>query len=243
MKAVILLAGKGRRIQNAIHNNHKALIPISGRPLIWYIIRNIQLAGVKEIVPVLGYNGNAIKDYLLNEFGTQVFHFVWNKDYEITNNLASLIKSYEKTKGDEFVVINGDMVFDYRILSKILQTNSAAVAVDIVDKNVLIDSPGTIIKGNRIYDLGRHIPIEDNGGYAIGIYKFSKDMIPVFFSEAASMIKENSNAGFHDPLRNIFDKREILACNTENMLWMDVDEKEDITRAENYISSLRGLYQ
>ena len=60
MKAVILLAGKGRRIQKTFGPIHKSLIQLNGNTLLSYVISNVQKAGITSAVPVLGYQKNTV---------------------------------------------------------------------------------------------------------------------------------------------------------------------------------------
>ncbi|HEX3008239.1 MAG TPA: sugar phosphate nucleotidyltransferase, partial [Bacteroidales bacterium] len=50
MKAMILAAGKGTRLQPLTNTRPKALVEIDGTPLLKIIIQNVIKAGFKEIV-------------------------------------------------------------------------------------------------------------------------------------------------------------------------------------------------
>ena len=63
MKAIVLLAGVGRRINETEKYIHKSMISINGKPLLYYWMNNIMMSGNDTLVPVLGYNGK----YVLEE--------------------------------------------------------------------------------------------------------------------------------------------------------------------------------
>lgn len=237
-KVVILWAGKGRRIQGEYNGMHKSLISLNGEKLITRLLRNILNAGCKDIVPILGYQS----DILLNEIngmnGFSTIIPVINPEYDKTNNLYSLMQAESVLSGEEFVVVNGDMVFDYRILNKMLEFEGNAVGTDNNDYGYQIDSPRLLIRDDRIYDLGRHRTIEESQGYAIGMYKFSSDFSEEYFKLGREMIKENPNAGYHDPLLRAFDRVVVRPCYTEKYLWMDIDEKGDVARAEKMLTDI-----
>lgn len=239
MKVVILLAGKGRRIQAECAGVHKALLPLNQKPLLYYLLKNIKKAGIDEIVPVLGYKGNEVLAFIeQNNFGMAVYP-VWNEAYEETNNLVSLVRAKSVVDGQEFIQINGDMIFDYRILYDIVSVKGSAIAVDEKDYATQLDSPRVLIKNGRIMDLGRHMKIEDANGYAVGIYRFSADLARTFFETSEELIKSHPQLGFHEPLRSLFQQYTILPICIGDYLWMDVDEKEDIIKAETYLNMLR----
>ena len=235
MKTVILLAGKGRRMQADYEGVHKALLPLNGKPLLFYLINNIRKAGIEEIVPVLGYQGEEVLAHI-NQYAEDLKVYpVWNQHYSETNNLVSLLKAEKAVTGEDFIQVNGDMVFDYRIITKLLNTDSAAIAVDLADYAIQLDSPRVLIQDNAIRDLGRHMRIEEANGYAVGLYRFSSALASDFFIKSKELIKKNPQMGFHEPLRFLFNRYRIVPVLTEDMLWMDVDEKADISRAEEYL--------
>ena len=64
MYAMILAAGLGERMRDLTHNKPKALLEVSGKPLIVYQIESLVLAGVKKIIINTGRFGEQIHDTL-----------------------------------------------------------------------------------------------------------------------------------------------------------------------------------
>lgn len=238
IKVVILWAGMGRRIQAEYGGMHKAFIELNGEKLLLRLLKNVQKAGGKDIVPVLGYQAKELLAEINNVGGFSSITSVLNPKYESTNNLYSLMQARDILCGDDFVVINGDMVFDYRILKKMLEFSGSAVGTDGNDYGYQLDSPRLLIKDDRIYDLGRHRTIGESQGYAIGMYKFSAEITEEFFDEGEKLVKENPNAGYHDPLLKMFERVIIKPCYTDDYLWMDIDEKADVPKAEKMLNQI-----
>lgn len=239
MKAVILLAGKGRRM-GELDIKHKSLTMLDEHSMLYHLIRNMERAGIREIYPIVGYNG----DYVLSEIENAksketVIIPVWNREYETTNNLYSIYQTRKILEGEDFLSINGDMIFDYRILSEIQKGERSQIAVDDRKHEEPIDSPGITVKDGKITDLGRHIPFEEKYGYAVGIYRYGKEMSDAFFAEAEQMLQENINAGFHDPLVRLFSRYAIPPCSTKSYLWTDIDEESDIEKARGILKQLK----
>ena len=67
MKAMILAAGKGSRLSPLTNKTPKPLLPIQGRPLIEYIVKNLAREGYHEIVINLHHLGNQIVTKLSSE--------------------------------------------------------------------------------------------------------------------------------------------------------------------------------
>jgi glucose-1-phosphate cytidylyltransferase len=66
MKAVILAGGMGTRIRDVSQNIPKPMIEIGGKPIIWHIMKNLEVQGINEFIICLGFKGSVIKDYFLN---------------------------------------------------------------------------------------------------------------------------------------------------------------------------------
>ncbi len=241
VKIVILWAGKGRRIQREYNGLHKALISLRGEKIINRILNNIKLAGGTEIVPILGYKSEELMKEIKSFGYFNSVEPVINHKFENTNNLYSLIQSKDILSGHDFVVINGDMVFDYRILQKIINLSGNAIAVDANDHGFQLDSPRILIKEGRVLDIGRHRTIEESQGYAVGIYRFCKEFSKEYFCLGIRLAGKKPNAGYHEPLEEVFDRVYFQPCYTENYLWMDVDEKDDVSKAEQMLTDIESM--
>jgi len=66
MKAIVLAAGKGRRIGSEKEGIPKAMRIVNGKPMIDYVVK--ELSFVNEIILVVGYKKEQIYDYLGNRY-------------------------------------------------------------------------------------------------------------------------------------------------------------------------------
>ena len=67
MKALVLAAGRGSRLNERTDERTKCMLPMFGKPLIQYSLENAARAGVSEIVVVVGYRAEQI----INRFGIE----------------------------------------------------------------------------------------------------------------------------------------------------------------------------
>src|SRR2546427_11763666 len=63
MKAAILAAGRGERLWPLAEKNPKHLLPIGGEPLLKRTVRGLVQAGVREIVMVVQFEAEKIKNF------------------------------------------------------------------------------------------------------------------------------------------------------------------------------------
>jgi NDP-sugar pyrophosphorylase family protein len=63
MKAIILCAGYGTRMEPYTNEYQKVMIPLHGKPILEYLIRSIKKAGLHDFIIVVGYRKEQIMDY------------------------------------------------------------------------------------------------------------------------------------------------------------------------------------
>jgi len=67
MKTIILCGGEGTRMKEETEFKPKPLVLVGGKPMLWHIMKIYSHYGYNEFVLALGYKGNMIKDYFLNQ--------------------------------------------------------------------------------------------------------------------------------------------------------------------------------
>ena len=63
MKTVIMAGGRGTRIASVANDVPKPMINICGKPILEHQIDNLKACGLTDIILVIGYLGEKIKDY------------------------------------------------------------------------------------------------------------------------------------------------------------------------------------
>ena len=61
-----MAGGKGTRLASVTINIPKPMVPIQGKPLLEYQIKNLKANGVDKIILIVGHLGNVIQDYFGN---------------------------------------------------------------------------------------------------------------------------------------------------------------------------------
>lgn len=64
MKALILAAGNGKRLNTVTKGHNKCMVRISGKPLVQFNLENAVKAGATEIVIVVGYQSEEIMQFI-----------------------------------------------------------------------------------------------------------------------------------------------------------------------------------
>lgn len=110
MKVVIIAGGKGTRISSISDEIPKAMLPVFGKPVLEYQIELCQRYGFNEIIIIIGYLGNIIKDY----FGNGSKWAVSISYFEETEPLgtAGALPFLRDLLVEDFFVFYGDTVMD-----------------------------------------------------------------------------------------------------------------------------------
>ncbi len=137
MKAVLLAAGEGARLQPITATRPKHLIKIAGKPILEHCLNGLKENGVTEAVIVTHYMGKAISNYFGDgsKFGFKL-EYVEQEAVLGTGNAASLAEQYLK---GSFMLIYGDLLFSAETVKVVLDTYregkpAGAMAVVPVDK-------------------------------------------------------------------------------------------------------------
>ncbi len=111
MKAMILAAGRGKRLRPMSDRIPKPLVEVAGKPLIEYHLEALALAGFSEVVINLHWLGGQIKKRLGNgsTFGLRIEY----SDESVALDVAGGIIQALDQLGDSFISINADVFTDY----------------------------------------------------------------------------------------------------------------------------------
>ncbi|KKQ27408.1 MAG: Glucose-1-phosphate cytidylyltransferase [Candidatus Levybacteria bacterium GW2011_GWA1_37_16] len=88
MKTVILCGGIGYRLKEETEFKPKPMVNIGGKPILWHIMKIYAHYGFNEFIIALGYKGDYIKQYFLNEKNmihdfTQILWLLMATGYQI----------------------------------------------------------------------------------------------------------------------------------------------------------------
>jgi L-glutamine-phosphate cytidylyltransferase len=122
VRAIILAAGRGSRLQAHTDARPKCLTELGGMSLIDRQLAVLRGARVDDIVIATGYRAG-----MLDLPGTRQVH---NPDWETTNMVETLFRT-EELFGDDMIVSYSDIVYEPRVLDAVLSSShDVSVVVD-----------------------------------------------------------------------------------------------------------------
>lgn len=181
MKAIILTAGEGTRMRPLTLTKPKTMLPVAGKPIIQYNIEYLKEAGIHDILLIVGYKEEYIRNYFGD--GSDLGVNISYKTQEERIGTANAIEHGENFAEDSVLVLNGDIILDKELLVEIIkeyEKNDADTMIVLTE--VEDPRPFGVVKINKqgyIEEIvEKPATIEESPSHLIntGIYVFNKNI-------------------------------------------------------------------
>ncbi|MCF7859419.1 MAG: phosphocholine cytidylyltransferase family protein [Candidatus Cloacimonetes bacterium] len=236
MKAVILAAGMGKRLQEVSGGLPKSMIKIGNSSIIHHQLKSCINVGIRDYVIVLGYKKEQLKSHILELIKSENVTFVENPIYDKTNTLYSLWLTSDFLN-DDFIYFNADVLFQSGLLKKI-SAQSKFSQLLLETKSCAEEEVKMIIDDQmRILEIGKKIPIKQCAGEFIGIGKFNKEVIKEFVYYLQKGVDEGQSNNYFEYAVNLLVKDNILLAKpTDDIPCIEIDFPADLKRAKEMFS-------
>lgn len=245
MKGIVLAGGSGTRLYPVTKAISKQLLPIYDKPMVYYPISVLMLAGIRDILIISTPEDISKFENLLSD-GSQ---FGVNFSYKIQPSPDGLAQAF--ILGEEFIgddtaaLVLGDNVFYGQSFSRTLQN-----AVNRVET-----SGGATVFGYRVRDpqrfgvvefdeRGKALSIEEKpkapkSNYAVtGLYFYDNKVV-----EYAKNLKPSARGELEiTDLNNIYLKNDKLHVELlgRGFAWLDTGTHESLLQAGQYVQTVEN---
>ena len=232
MKAIIMAAGAGKRLQALNINKPKCLITVGGETLIRRSVNLLINKGISDITVIVGFMAHLIR----NELSNDVAYFE-NPDFHSTNSIKSLWYARDLLE-DNVLLLNGDLYYEHSILDyAINQTNAVVMLAD----STRIDNADYrfSFSDDQIDQFGKHLTNQETDGEYVGIVRIDQCFIKTFKQTLEEMITAGkSNIWWEDVLYSFISKQvPIHFFDVAGTFWSEVDTLQDYNYLQNWITS------
>ena len=240
MQVIILAAGMGKRLGELTRNNTKCMIRVNGTTLIERVLNQFSRLDLRKVILVIGYKGEELRRFIGDSYKGLPIEYIINPIYDKTNNIYSLSLAKEQLQQDDTLLIESDLIFEDRVLDKILSDPYPNIALVAKYESwmdgtvVMLDNDNNIL--NFVTKKAFNFDHKDSYYKTVNIYKFSKEFSTthyVPFLEAYINALGN-NEYYEQVLRVIalLDKPDLKALPLSGEKWYEIDDMQDLNNAE-----------
>ena len=233
MKTVILAAGAGSRLKPLTDHMPKCLLKVGVKSILEMTIENLLATNNSEIIIVTGYLENKIREFIRERFRHLQITYIYNELYASTNNIYSLWLAKDEVLGNDMMMLDSDIVFDERIISKLQNSGYknclALKRHEVHDEEIKVktDAHGCVI------EIGKEVNVSQAEGESIGIEMFGKEALTeLYFILDRKVVTEKEVNQFYEAAFQELSDNKLFIVDTTEYFCMEIDTEEDLKIAE-----------
>ena len=247
MKGIILAGGKGTRLYPMTKAVSKQLLPIYDKPMIYYPLSILMLAGIQEILLISTPEDTPVYEKLLGD-GARIGIQLSYKVQETPRGLADAFILGEEFIGDDSVcLILGDNVFYgvdmTRTLRESMANNTGATIFGYPVKNPSSFGVVEFDKDGRVISIEEK-PEKPKSKYAVpGLYFYDNRVVEIAKQVKPSKRGEIEITAVNNAYLELGELRVTLLG--RGMAWLDTGTPQGMLNASEFVETVQdrqGFY-
>ncbi|MFC1681206.1 sugar phosphate nucleotidyltransferase, partial [Pseudomonadota bacterium] len=242
VKAIILGAGQGKRLLPLTSDRPKSTIELSGRSLLDWQIAQLTRCGIKQIYVVTGFKARVMQDEIAElrlTYPDCTINPIFNPFYAVADNLVSCWMA-RHAMDEEFILINGDTIFHYGVLQRLLQNPGAPITLAIDKKDHYDEDDMKVhLDGTVLLEIGKNLTTDRIGGESIGMIYFHGRGPEIFVNTLNKLMNSDGalNIWYLSAIGAIAQSNKVATRSIKGLDWCEIDFPVDKTLAEDMVSN------
>ena len=222
MKAIVVAGGHGSRLYPMTKFTHKTLLPLSGRPIIDYVLSTIRSAGITDITII----GNKFIDKIREHVGDDV-NYVLEVEPKGVANALQLAR--DGNEGTPLLIWFSDNITNIDLTQDLKEFSSGAILLTREVENPS-DFGIAVVDDGEIVDVVEK-PSNDIGNLAIGgIYIFDET-----FWSRLDLVQNKDNFSISDVTKQYLSERNVKIISVGENTWIDCGTPSSLSRAAKMV--------
>lgn len=242
MKGIILAGGKGTRLYPMTKVVSKQLLPIYDKPMIYYPLSVLMLAGIREVLIISTPEDLPNYRALLGDGQRLGMRFEYKVQEQPRGLAEAFILGEEFIGGDPVCLILGDNIFYGQALSDYLR-RGAAIEKGGMIFGVQVKNPRSF--GVVEFDENKHVvsieekPQNPKSNFAVpGLYFYDNSVV-----EVAKTIQPSARGELEiTTVNNVYLQRGQLLVSPmgRGMAWLDTGTPEGMLQASQFVATVQN---
>jgi choline kinase len=243
MRAIILAAGRGQRLQQPEHQQiPKCLLRFGGKTLLERHLLALRECGVSEVVLALGFKRELIEAEIDRMRVTPAPEIVINPGFELGSVLTVHTAAQPLGRGGEVLLMDADVLYHGQIL-KALVAGERAVNRVLMDRDFEAgDEPVKLcLRGAVPVELRKRVAPDlqyDTVGESVGFFRFDEAGARRLTEIVAGYVARGASDMPHEEaVRDLIREHDHAfdVADVTGLPWIEIDFPKDVARAEQEI--------
>lgn len=243
MKALILNSGVGRRMGVLTSEHPKCMTEIApGETILSRQLRLLARCGIREAVITTGLFDSVLRDYCRSLELPLEISFVFNPDYTETNYIQSIRCAEPLLRGEDIVLMHGDLVFEQGVLGRVLASPVSCMTVSSTLPLPQKDFKA-VVQDGRVKKVG--IEFFDDALTAQPLYKLLRRDWLMWLDKICEFCDGGQRKCYAENAFNtISDECEVYTMDFKDKLCAEIDTPEDMEAVSRQLAGTaeRSVY-
>jgi choline kinase len=243
MRAIILAAGRGLRLQQADGRQlPKCLLQFGGMSLLERHLRLLKGAGVDEIVLALGFRHDRVEAEIDRLEWQPRPEIVLNERFDLGSVLTVHTAAEAMNRGGDVLLMDADVLYDRRIAAALVAGEGPINRV-LIDRDFEAgDEPVKLCVSNGVpIELRKKLAVDlqyDTIGESVGFFRLSQDGARRVAELVADYVaRDCSHMPHEEAVRDLLRERSQLfeVTDVTGAPWIEIDFPTDVVRAAHEV--------